>query len=257
MSRLIDIGNGFYNLRGSFTFAVGMIDIGTHMSLIRLSTGRFLVLDTCDFSETDRQRISELTNNGELIDAVVATHPFHTMYFVPFQQKFPNPQIKYYGTPRHIRRISEIAWTGDISEAANLKLWENEGIFMRIPAGGNFIDSEEHNHFSGLFVYHRASKTLFNDDTILYFDQPGFILRCVGKSHGCMEFWDLKKGLNPNKDAPGQFRQFIEGVLQDWDFENLVAAHTGNLIGGGVKEKIRALLEKTAPVFEKIAKSYE
>lgn len=254
-SRLLDIGHGFYNLRGSFTFAAGFIDIGTHMSLIRLSTGRFLVLDTCDFNETDHRRIKELTNDGDLIDAVVATHPFHTMYFVPFQKKFPNPQIKYYGTPRHIRRINEIAWTGDISEDVNLKLWESEGIFMRIPAGGNFINSAEDNHFSGLFVYHQPSKTLFNDDTLLYFDHPGFVLRCLGKCQGRLEFWDLKKGLNPTKEAPSEFQAFMEGVLRDWDFENLVAAHTGNIVGGA-KEKIQELLKKTSPVFDKIAKSH-
>eukprot|EP01033_Poteriospumella_lacustris_P021420 gene21420-15896_t len=42
-SRMIDIGNGLWNIRDSFLALGGIIDIGTHMSLIRLSTGKFLV----------------------------------------------------------------------------------------------------------------------------------------------------------------------------------------------------------------------
>jgi hypothetical protein len=255
MSRLSEIGNGFYSIRSSFTFMCGAVDIGNQMALLRLSTGRFLVLDTCEFNETDHRRINELTQNGDLIDAVVGTHPFHTMYFLPFAKKFPNPQIKYYGAPRHLRKLPSIPWAGVINDPVNLTQWEKEGIFMRVPAGGNFVDSAEDNHFSGLFVFHAPSKTLFIDDTILFMDKPGLLLRWKFGSPGTMKFWDLKKGLNHDKEAPGQFRSFIEQVMHDWDFDNIAAAHSANLIGGA-KEKLRATLAAANAELDKLAAEF-
>lgn len=243
---MLEIGYGFWNLRDSFTFLAGAIDIGTHMSFIRLNTGKFLVLDTCSFSDTDKAKIDELTNNGDLIESVVATHPFHTMYFEPFHRHYPN--AAYYGTSRHISRIKSIPWAGDITQ--NLNRWEDEGIFMRIPAGAEFVPSDESNHFSGLFVYHQPSRSLFNDDTVLHMEHPGCVLWCLGKRHGDMEFWDLKKGLHSGSSAT-EFRSFIEGILHDWDFDNLILAHTGNVMGGG-KEALRKTLIRADKMFQKI-----
>lgn len=249
---MVDIGSGLWNLRGSFTFLVGMVDIGTQMSFIRLSTGKFLVIDTCAIGAADKTIIDKLTNNGELIEAVVATHPFHTMFFEPFFKMYPNAE--YYGTPRHLNRITSIPWKGNVAEEIVLKKWEHEGVFMRIPDGADFVTPAEDNHFSGVFVFHQASKTVLNDDTILFFDQPGFVLRCCGKSRGGMEFWDLKKGLKPTKTAPGEFKAFMEKLIADWDFDNLAAAHTGILMGGA-REKIADTIKKATPAFEKIAKA--
>lgn len=252
---MIEIGSGLWNLRGSFTFLVGMIDIGTQMSIIRLSNGKFLVVDTCAISAADKAIIDQLTNNGELIEAVIATHPFHTMFFEPFYKMYPNAE--YYGTPRHIKRITSIPWRGSITESAVLSKWEQEGIFMRIPEGAEFENPAENNHFSGVFVFHSPSRTIHSDDTILYFDQPGFVLRCcVGKHAGDMQFWDLKKGLKPTKEAPGEFKAFIEKVIQDWDFDNIVAAHTGNKMGGA-KELLAETIKKATPALNKLADAHK
>lgn len=250
-SRMENIGNGFWNLRGSFTFAGGLIDIGTHMAFIELPNGKVLVIDTCDFNTTDKAEIDRLTGNGERIEAVIATHAFHTMYFQKFQKLYPN--APYYGTSRHLKRIP-IPWAGDITAPENLSRWEQYGVFIRVPEGAEVVPADESNHFSGLFVFHQASRTLFNDDTILHFSHPGCVLRCVGKTHGTAEFWDLK-GLKTEKGAPLAFQTFIEGVLNDWDIDNLVLAHTGNVIGGG-KDKLRETLNKARPALEKLDKKY-
>ena len=34
-------------------------------------------------------------------------------------------------------------------------------------------------------------------------------------------------GLLPTPEAPYQFKEFIEGILRDWDFDNICAAHMG------------------------------
>ena len=127
LNRFVEIGVGFYNLKTPFyckEVLGGLIDIGTHMSLLKLESGRFIVIDTCPLDPCAKKELDSLTMNGTLIDGVVATHPFHTTYFEPFHTLYPN--LKYYGTPRHIRNIDVIEWAGDISKEAVRALWEPE-----------------------------------------------------------------------------------------------------------------------------------
>ena len=118
----VEIGNGFYNLKTPLLMA-GMFDIGNQMSLLRLkSTGKFLLLDTCELSAGAKKELDFLTGNGSLIDGVIATHPFHTMFFMAFHATYPT--LKFYGTPRHIRTIPSIPWAGDVNKEAVRRLWE-------------------------------------------------------------------------------------------------------------------------------------
>ena len=124
LENFIEIGNGFYNLKTPFV-VVGLFDVGNQMSLLRLKgSGRFLVIDTCSLSPAAKEELDFLTDGGKLIDAVVASHPYHTMFFVPFHKMYPS--LKYYGTPRHIRTIPTIQWAGDVSTEAVQTLWSPE-----------------------------------------------------------------------------------------------------------------------------------
>lgn len=124
LKHFVEVGTGFYNLKTPFVM-YGFIDIGTQMSLLRLkSTGKFLVIDTCGMHPAAKAEFDHLTSNGTLIDAVIATHPFHTIYFEAFHALYP--LLKYYGTPRHIRTIPSIKWAGDVSTEAVRSLWASE-----------------------------------------------------------------------------------------------------------------------------------
>jgi hypothetical protein len=130
-NELYSIGPGFWNVRGRFK-VLKVIDIETQMSIIQLRNGKFLVIDTVEMDDHLRQEIDQLTNNGENIDAVVATHPFHTLSIPAFYQAYP--KAAYYGTPRHLRRLTEIPWKGDLDDCNIRKKWEPD-VEMRIPAG--------------------------------------------------------------------------------------------------------------------------
>jgi len=43
-----EIGPGFFNIRAPFLVLLGAADVGAHMSLIRLKTGKFIVLSALD-----------------------------------------------------------------------------------------------------------------------------------------------------------------------------------------------------------------
>eukprot|EP00961_Rhodomonas_salina_P252117 3408137-Rhodomonas_salina.1 len=169
---LIEVAPGFYNVRAHFYVLAGMIDIGTHMSLCRLQNGKFLVLDAIKPVPALKKEIDQLTNGGELIDAVIATHPFHSLYFKDFYAAYPNTRyfgrnaeaplplpllqrvfvprtltrFSSVGTPRHIKMIKDIPWAGETMESKGQ--WEPE-IEMRIPAGSEYVDPKppKSNHF--------------------------------------------------------------------------------------------------------------
>lgn len=130
-NELYEIGPGFWNVRGRFKI-LKIIDIETQMSIIQLRNGKFLVIDTVEMNDRLRQEIDQLTHRGEKIEAVIATHPFHTLAFPAFYQLYPKPA--YYGTPRHLRRLTDIPWKGNLDDCEVRKKWEPE-VEMRIPAG--------------------------------------------------------------------------------------------------------------------------
>eukprot|EP01039_Chlorochromonas_danica_P005628 gene5627-6202_t len=127
-----------------------LAEIGTHKSFIKLPTGKFLVINTVDITPAAKSAIDSLTNNGQLIEAVLATHPFHTIYFPSFHRLYPN--TRYYGCPRHLKKVS-IPWTGSLVDPAILSSWEDQGVFLRVPDGTDILTPAEDNHLSCVFVF--------------------------------------------------------------------------------------------------------
>jgi len=236
------LGDSFWNFRGSFKLA-GKIQIGTHMSLIKLSTGRFVLVDTIPLHKDVKATLDELTVNGSLIEAVLATHPFHTLAFPKFYEAYPN--LKYYGTPRHLRVLPQIPWAGELHKCEMRDQFQPD-IFMEIPAGAEFVDPRPaaRNHFSCVWVYHPKSKTLHVDDTLMIGHNPGLLMRAIGGfEHGKIQFHPSIKGpgLHPGPQSVTTFRQWLARINTDWDIDTVCASHMGSKIGD-CKLQINALL---------------
>eukprot|EP01124_Arcella_intermedia_P013594 TRINITY_DN2000_c0_g1_i1.p1 TRINITY_DN2000_c0_g1~~TRINITY_DN2000_c0_g1_i1.p1 ORF type:complete len:289 (+),score=37.71 TRINITY_DN2000_c0_g1_i1:82-948(+) len=255
--KCIEVSPGFYTVRAGFKILSGLIDIGTHMSLIKLSNGRFLVIDTVPLTPSLKQQIDELTENGSLVDGVIASHPFHTLAFPGFYEAYP--KLQYYGTPRHLRKVTQIPWAGSLDDEEVRNKWSPE-VEMRIPDGAEFVspEPESYNHFNCVWIFGRSSRTLHVDDTLNYFSNPGTILQLVGKTHGTMEFHPSFGGpaLLPTPEAPGLFKSWLEKLLDDWDFDNICCAHTGFKLGGA-KELVRKTLAEAEGELETIRKNNE
>jgi len=131
---------------------------------------------------------------------------------------------------------------------------------MSIPDGAEFVDPlpEKSNHFSCCFVYHRNSRTIHCDDTIMYSVDPGFLLKLGGFKKGTMCFHVSIKGvgLKPDPEAPFRFRNWVLSIIQDWDFDNICTAHFGNKIGGA-KLQLEHLVKDTEPLFQQLSKKRE
>jgi len=251
-SVLETVADGFWNIRGSFKI-FSVVELGTHMSVAKLSNGNYLLIDAVAINPEIKAAIDKLTENGTKIEAVVTTHPYHTLAIAGFYDAYP--KVPWYGCPRHLNRFPQIPWAGSLSECSVRDKWSPD-IEIRVPAGAEFANPlpPKTNHFSCAFVFHKPSRTLHVDDTIIYSHKPGFLLRLAGFRHGNMMFHPSIKGpgLLPNPEAPFQFRDWLNNVINDWDFDNLCTAHSGNKIGGA-KDQVRELLNGAEPLFKKLS----
>ncbi|CAM9399227.1 unnamed protein product, partial [Ectocarpus fasciculatus] len=218
---LIEVGEGFWNIRGSFV-ALGVIELGTHMSIVRLSSGKFLVIDTLPLNPQLKTELDHLTDNAY-------------------------PSLRYYGTPRHLNVLPTLTWTGSIFDREVQELWEPD-VSMRIPDGAEFVNPPSDNHFSCVFVFHRASQTIHIDDTVCYFEDPGCLLSLIGAKKGSMKFHTsmTKAGLLPTPEAPYDFKNWVQAIINEWDFDTVCTAHNGNKIGGA-KAQLQDTLDRAEP----------
>eukprot|EP00475_Leptophrys_vorax_P010988 TRINITY_DN17548_c0_g1_i1.p1 TRINITY_DN17548_c0_g1~~TRINITY_DN17548_c0_g1_i1.p1 ORF type:complete len:311 (+),score=89.41 TRINITY_DN17548_c0_g1_i1:178-1110(+) len=245
----------FYHIRAEFRVVSGLINVGTHMSLVKLPTGKFLVIDTVPVDHELKLEIDELTNGGQDIEAVVATHPFHTLAFPAFFEMYPN--ARYFGTPRHLRNQKQVDWAGDITNA--LSEWESSGVFMRIPDGAEWFNPqpESSNHFNAVWVFVQDAKLVHVDDTVGLYPDPGFLLKVVGFKANTLCFHPALKGpgLVPHPDSPAKFKAWLEKLLEEWDFDKIACAHKDTMMSGA-KDALRATLAEAQPILDSLTKQF-
>lgn len=105
------------------------------------------------------------------------------------------------------------------------------------------------NHFISVFVYHRGSKTLHVDDTLVYIETSPWPINILLQPGSLIFHPSLIIGLHPNADAPLQFYNWMNQMLKDWDFENLCTAHVGVKIGGA-HAAVQALVKNSEILFQ-------
>ncbi|HEX5661167.1 MAG TPA: hypothetical protein VFX59_28445 [Polyangiales bacterium] len=165
---LIEIGNGFWNVRGSFRVA-GLVEAGTQTSLVRLKSGDFVMLDAYTLSRDVAQSVHALTDGGRAVRAVLNLHPYHTLHVRDCLRPFPN--AKLYGTRRHKQQAPELAWQELETTDPALHAEFADDLRFSVPRGVDF-SPREGLHFASVLAFHAASKTLHVDDTLTWLKLP-------------------------------------------------------------------------------------
>jgi len=243
---IIQVADGFWNIRGSFKVA-GLIDIGTHASLVRRSDGRFLLLDSYTLKDSFAAQVDELTGGQGNVAAVLNLHPFHTIHVAAIHERYP--KAKHYGTARHLSRLPELNWQPACTEDSALHDLFADDLEFSVPDGVDFISTNEHVHFSSVLAMHRLTKTIHVDDTIMYTKLPR-VLGLLGLSESMSFHPTLTKVLEKREGAAQDFRQWAKTLAERWpDTENLCAAHTSTLLGkknrgDSIRDRILGCLDK-------------
>ncbi|HAR74974.1 MAG TPA: hypothetical protein DCR60_01905, partial [Psychrobacter sp.] len=84
-----------WSIRGSF-IKNGILDIGNQCALVKLQSGRFILLDSYTLTGDVREQVMALTNEGRDVEAVLNVHPFHTVHCAQVAKDFP--QAIFYGS---------------------------------------------------------------------------------------------------------------------------------------------------------------
>eukprot|EP01117_Protostelium_nocturnum_P009561 TRINITY_DN340_c0_g1_i1.p1 TRINITY_DN340_c0_g1~~TRINITY_DN340_c0_g1_i1.p1 ORF type:complete len:258 (-),score=57.16 TRINITY_DN340_c0_g1_i1:57-830(-) len=246
-----EVAPGFYNLRTDYRVML-VLNVETHMSVLKLDNGKVLIVDAAPLDESGISQLHSLTGNGANVEAVVHTHPFHTGSIEQLNQIYPNAPL--YGCPRHVANFPQLKWAGTLENEAVRKLWEPE-VEIRIPQGCEFVAPKESDHFATAFVFHKKSRTIHVDDTLMYILNPGiFTQMTVGKG---LQFHVSAKhgGLNQTREGPLQFLDFLKGIARDWPFEHGAFAHMA-VKRDTVKDELLKLIETEEPELLKLSEKW-
>lgn len=224
---VVDVGEGFYNLRGSLRIG-GVLPIGTQASLVRRKNGRFLLLDALALDEATRAWLDAQTEGGKLLDAVLHLHPFHTLFVRKMHEAFPNAAL--YGTARHARLAPDLPWNALRTDQPELHALFAEDLVFTVPRGVELIPANERLHFSSVVAFHPASRTLHVDDTLNYVKLPRVLHLFARDSLGLHP--TLVQVLERRSGAVADFRAWCQELVElARGAQNLCAAHTSVLLG--------------------------
>ncbi|KAJ3094316.1 hypothetical protein HK100_006182, partial [Physocladia obscura] len=221
----------FAHYMESKPFYIFFYDVGTHVNLLRLKNGRFLVLSAVTLTGDTKAQIDALTHDGDLIEAVIATNP-----------------------------------AGSVESEEIRKLWEPE-VELRIPAGCEFNDPKPEltNHFSGIIAYYRASSIVICDDAFsvsapssmfssmfhfasiffsAYFSNTTKSSTDSSAAETTITFHPAmpSQALLKTPKAARQFYDWVVTLTQDWNFDSMASAH-GTFVVGGAKQALLDCLE--------------
>jgi hypothetical protein len=244
---ILHVADGFWNVRGSYKTA-GILDIGTHASLLRRQSGKLLFLDSYTLSGPVKRDIDELTRGGEDVEAIVNVHPFHTVHVKAMHARYPHARL--YGTARHLARFPHLPWEPTKIEDPETQALFADDLDFSVPRGVELIPADQSVHFSSVLVRHRATRTIHVDDTLMYLRLP-LPLRLLGLHDTTRFHPKLAQALERRRGAAGDFRAWAKDIADRWgDAENLCTAHTATLTarentGASIKARILKALEGT------------
>ncbi|WP_367104361.1 hypothetical protein [uncultured Psychrobacter sp.] len=243
--KIYDLGAGFWSIRGSFV-RNGMIDIGNQSALIKLQSGKFILLDSYTLTGEVREQVMALTNNGQDIEAVLNVHPFHTVHCARVAKDFPH--ATFYGSARHHKEVPEVDWSDDYveSEAVAQRYPELE---FSVPKGIYYIAPDDSVHSGSLLVFHPASQSLYVDDT---FEIPPSKLFNEIQAGINLHATTLK-ALKDEPDAGKNYCDWATDLAHKWrEIRNFCGAHSGLVVfeEGKFESALLATIDSARPELE-------
>lgn len=219
-----DLGHGFFSIRGDLKLG-GVVNIGTQAALVRLSGGGFAMLDSYPLQGALRDRVMQLTDQGQAVRAVLNLHPFHTLHCASIARDFPD--AKLYGSKRHWEKHPDLSWQPEPVESPQVATMFADDLTFSMPKGIDYISSNSSVHAGSLLAWHPASQTLHVDDTINLIPVPRLLKRFFPKPRVFLHP-TMAKALLPDTGSVDQLRDWMQELAaQCQNLRHLCAAHSG------------------------------
>ena len=217
------LASNFWTFRGDLKVAK-VINLGTHMSLVRRTNGTFLLLDSYDLDDGDRDALLSLTDGGRAIEAVLNVHPFHTLHCAAIHALLPHARL--FGTRRHHRQAPDLPWEAEFIEDTATRDAFAEDLAFSVPEGVDFVCGDDSVHVASVLVRHRQSGIVHVDDTINVLAAPGLIGKLLPQSK--LKFHpQLSKALQKRPGAADDYARWARDLADEWAGTPVVcAAHS-------------------------------
>lgn len=249
------LAEDFWNIHGDF-YASHVLNVGTHMSLVRLSSGGFILLDSYESEKEDQAKLMALTDDGKRIEAVLNLHPFHTVHCAFIQKWLPHARL--IGTRRHHTQLQHLSWDPALIEDRNTQLQFADVLDFSTPSGVDFISADESVHVGSVIARHRASGIVHCDDTLIIVDLPSLVQKLV--SGPKLRFHPkLADGLAKRTGSAVDYRRWAADLACEWaDTPVICAAHNGifKLTDETFSEAINKALEYASETLDQHQNTY-
>nr|WP_111300124.1 hypothetical protein [Paracoccus saliphilus] len=219
-----DLGQGFWTIRGDLKIG-GVLNVGTQAALVRLPSGRFVMLDSYPLRGKLREQVMALTDGGRAVDAILNLHPFHTLHCAVAAVDFP--QARLYGSRRHWARHPDLSWQPEPVESEAVAAMFAPDLEFTLPAGIDYISGDERVHAGSLLAWHPASRTLHVDDTINLLPVPRLLQPLFPRPRIFLHP-SLPKAMLTDAGAREALHSWLHGLAQRCtQLRWLCAAHSG------------------------------
>lgn len=249
---IIDLGNGFWNIRGDLRIG-GVLNVGTHCSLVRLGSGEFVMLDSYPLAGEARARVMALTDEGRAVRAVLNLHPYHTLHCAAVARDFPGARL--YGTARHREKHPDLVWQDELIDSPEAAAIFASDLDLIVPRGIGHTTADERVHAGSVLAWHPASATLHVDDTLNLLPMPRPLRRILGQGKLFMHP-TMGRALNPGADSVRQLSDWIAELAETCaGLRHLCAAHSGmrRYTPGEFGPALRRAFDRTLPGLRKAA----
>lgn len=247
--QMIDLSHGFWNIRGDLRMA-GVLNVGTHCSLVRLANGAFVFLDSCAFDNPIARQVMALTDNGRAVQAILNLHPFHTLSCRWMHDRFPDALL--FGSERHRRKWPDLPWQPDPVESAAVAL-RFPDLSFALPDGIDYICRNERVHAGSLLAYHPSSGSLHVDDTLNVLPIPGLLRRLLRMPR--LTFHPmLGQALQDRPGAARDFRDWARRTARTWHAVRTVCAAHSDILDippGSFPGLMEAALSRAEPALRR------
>lgn len=219
------LADDFWHIRGAFRIA-HVVNVGTHMSLVRRPGGSFVLLDSYAPTPDEHDALMTLTDGGARIDAVINVHPFHTVHCAFVDELLPHARL--IGTRRHHERLPHLDWDPALIEDRATQREFADVLDFSIPTGVDFISTDDDVHVGSVVVRHRASGIVHVDDTLNVLDLPSLV-QAVVPGPALRFHPKLSDGLEKRAGAADDYIRWASDLARDWADTSIVcAAHNGD-----------------------------
>jgi Domain of unknown function (DUF4336) len=211
------------------------LEVGTRMTVIRLSHGEIIIISPLDVDEITTQQINELGN----VTTIIAPNCYHYLFLAKFKSIYPSAKI--WAAPGLDAKIPALTIDRILNERGTIgNLDEIEYFlfagFQTIGIGGSGILNE-------IVFWHRESQSLILTDTAFHFDasfpwQTRLVAKIIGGDRA-LEPTILEKIASRDKE---QVKRSIQQVLC-WNFHRVIMAH-GSIIERDGKRQLAVGYER-------------